>query len=186
MPEMGFLVDDEALELMEHRRVGGVRIAAIGAAGRDHADGRLGAEHGAHLHRARMGTKQAFPVAAFRRIWQIKRIVHRAGRVLRREVKCRKVVEVVFNVRAFSHGCVRVQNPRDYASVLLSWDRAKVDSNTDSKKSQTVKLAKPVPIFITYFTAWPDDTGRIRYFADLYGRDETMEKALSTINLAQR
>jgi murein L,D-transpeptidase YcbB/YkuD len=90
------------------------------------------------------------------------------------------------SVRAFSHGCVRVQNPRDYASVLLSWDRAKVDSNTDSKKSQTVKLAKPVPIFITYFTAWPDDTGRIRYFADLYGRDETMEKALSTINLAQR
>ena len=49
-----------------------------------------------------------------------------------------------------------------------------------------LKLAKPVPIFITYFTAWPDDTGRIRYFADLYGRDETMEKALSTINLAQR
>ncbi|MBM3520119.1 MAG: hypothetical protein FJX63_05010, partial [Alphaproteobacteria bacterium] len=53
------------------------------------------------------------------------------------------------NVRAFSHGCVRVQNPREYASVLLGWDRAKVDSNTDSKKSQTVKLAKPVPIFIT-------------------------------------
>ena len=90
------------------------------------------------------------------------------------------------SVRAFSHGCVRVQNPRDYASVLLGWDRAKVDSNTESKKSQTVKLAKPVPIFITYFTAWPDDTGRIRYFADLYGRDETMEKALSTTNLAQR
>ena len=90
------------------------------------------------------------------------------------------------SVRAFSHGCVRVQNPREYASVLLGWDRAKVDSNTESKKSQTVKLPKPVPIFITYFTAWPDEAGKIRYFADLYGRDETMEKALSTTNLAQR
>ena len=88
--------------------------------------------------------------------------------------------------RAFSHGCVRVQNPREFAAVLLGWDAEKVDANTDSKKSQTVKLAEKVPVHLTYFTAWPDDTGKIQYFDDIYGRDRTMENARSTLTLAQR
>src|SRR4051794_15103293 len=49
--EMRTLVDDQALDLMEHRRVSLVRVAAIGAARTDHADRRLLAQHGAHLHR---------------------------------------------------------------------------------------------------------------------------------------
>jgi murein L,D-transpeptidase YcbB/YkuD len=88
--------------------------------------------------------------------------------------------------RAFSHGCVRVQNPREFATILLGWNRAKVDSNTDSRRSQTVRLPKPVPIHLAYFTAWPAADGSITYYRDIYGRDETLEKAMSATILAQR
>lgn len=88
--------------------------------------------------------------------------------------------------RAFSHGCVRLQNPREFAMILLGWDRDKVDRNVDSRKSQTVRLKDKVPVHVSYFTAWPDETGKINYYNDLYGRDEAMEKALSAVTVAQR
>ncbi len=90
------------------------------------------------------------------------------------------------DMRAYSHGCVRVQNPREYAMVLLGWSRAKVDQKTDSGVSQTVKLPHKVPVHLTYFTAWPDENGKMLYFGDIYGRDKTMEKALSAQTLALR
>ena len=88
-------------------------------------------------------------------------------------------------VRTFSHGCIRVQNPRDFATAILGWDRARVDKKTDSRKSQTVALAQKIPVHITYFTAWPDSTGKINYFNDMYERDETMEKALAALTKAR-
>jgi murein L,D-transpeptidase YcbB/YkuD len=90
------------------------------------------------------------------------------------------------DMRAYSHGCVRVQNPREFATVLLGWSRTKVANNIESGVSQTVKLPAKVPVHLTYFTAWPDENGKILYFNDIYGRDQTMEKALSVQTLAQR
>ena len=90
------------------------------------------------------------------------------------------------DVRAFSHGCVRVQNPLDFASVILGWDRAKIDAKVEGTASETVKLPHKIPVHITYFTAWPDETGKIQYFNDIYGRDKTMENARSAIVLAER
>ena len=87
--------------------------------------------------------------------------------------------------RAFSHGCIRVQNPREFATVLLGWDRAKIDRETDSGISQSVALPHKIPVHITYFTAWPDSSGKINYFNDIYGRDETMEKALTALAAAR-
>ncbi len=90
------------------------------------------------------------------------------------------------DVRAFSHGCVRLQNPREFAMILLGWDRDKVDQNVDGRKSQTVRLKEKVPVHLAYFTAWPDSSGKINYYNDLYGRDATMEKALSALTVATR
>lgn len=90
------------------------------------------------------------------------------------------------DVRAFSYGCVRVQNPREFAQILLGWERPRIDKNTDSKKSQTVKLQRKVPVYLTYFTAWPDETGKIQYFNDIYERDKTMAKARLALTVAQR
>lgn len=89
-------------------------------------------------------------------------------------------------VRTFSHGCVRVENPREYAEVLLGWDRAKVDEFTDSGEHKSIKTSSKIPIHITYFTAWPDDSGKVQFYTDFYGRDAAMEKALSAITVAQR
>lgn len=83
-------------------------------------------------------------------------------------------------VRAFSHGCVRVQDPRDFASVVLGWDRDKVDQMTDSGKSESVKLDQKLPVYIAYFTAWPDASGKIHYFNDIYERDASMARAMGS------
>jgi L,D-transpeptidase YcbB len=83
------------------------------------------------------------------------------------------------STRAFSHGCVRVQNPREFASVLLGWDQAKVADNIDLPDSHSVVLEKKVPVYLTYFTAWPNADGKIMYYNDIYGRDAAMGKALN-------
>jgi murein L,D-transpeptidase YcbB/YkuD len=89
------------------------------------------------------------------------------------------------SIRAFSHGCIRVQKPREFATVLLGWDRTKVDQETDSHKNQSIALSQKVPVHITYFTAWPDSSGKMNYFNDIYERDEAMEKALATLAAAR-
>ena len=83
------------------------------------------------------------------------------------------------NVRDFSHGCVRVQNPREFAQVLLGWSADKVTLNVEEGDSHSVPLAQKVPVHLAYFTAWPDDTGKVRYYDDIYGRDQAMVKAMN-------
>jgi murein L,D-transpeptidase YcbB/YkuD len=87
--------------------------------------------------------------------------------------------------RTYSHGCIRVQNPREFAEVILGWDRDKIDRETDSRKSQSVVLSQKIPVHITYFTAWPDSSGKMSYFNDVYERDEAMEKALAVLASAR-
>lgn len=79
--------------------------------------------------------------------------------------------------RNFSHGCVRVQNPREFAEVLLGIDRATVDSEIDSGETRSVKVTKKTNVHLAYFTAWPDENGIMQYHSDAYGRDATLNAA---------
>jgi murein L,D-transpeptidase YcbB/YkuD len=79
--------------------------------------------------------------------------------------------------RNFSHGCVRVENPREFAEVLLELDRGTIDAEIDGGESKTVKVAKKTNVHLAYFTAWPDENGIIRYHSDAYGRDLTLKNA---------
>lgn len=90
------------------------------------------------------------------------------------------------DMRAFSHGCVRVQDPRRFASVVLGWTPEEVAAKVESKGSETVRLKEKLPVHITYFTAWPDGAGNIVYFNDIYGRDRTLENARTATLVAQR
>ena len=83
------------------------------------------------------------------------------------------------SLRAFSHGCVRVQNPREFAEVLLGWDANKVVENIASGDSHSVSLTQKTPVYLTYFTAWPNAEGKIVYYDDFYGRDASMAKAFA-------
>lgn len=90
------------------------------------------------------------------------------------------------SVRAFSHGCVRVENPREFASKVMELDRSEIDAKIDSGESTTVKLQHKLPVHLVYFTAWPDENGRIIYYDDVYGRDARMEKAYSEVAVAEK
>jgi murein L,D-transpeptidase YcbB/YkuD len=89
-------------------------------------------------------------------------------------------------VRAFSHGCVRVENPRLFAELLLGVDASDIAERIDSGVSQETRIAKETKVHLTYFTAWPADDGRILFYDDIYGRDERMARAFSTVAVASR
>jgi murein L,D-transpeptidase YcbB/YkuD len=86
-------------------------------------------------------------------------------------------------VRAYSHGCIRVADPFDLAHALLSVQsqdaEAEFDTKLKTKNETTVKLLQPVPVHLVYFTAYPGAKGRISYRRDIYGRDEALFAALS-------
>ncbi len=83
--------------------------------------------------------------------------------------------------RALSHGCMRVQNPWDFAAVLLQDDPnvsvAKLKALVGGKET-AVALTHKIPVHITYFTAWIDDSGELQLRNDLYGHDKHMEQML--------
>ncbi|NJM83484.1 MAG: L,D-transpeptidase family protein [Tabrizicola sp.] len=86
-------------------------------------------------------------------------------------------------VRAYSHGCIRVADPFDLAHALLSVQStaAEEEFERDLKtgRETTVKFLKSVPVHLVYFTAYPTAKGRIAYRRDIYGRDEALYRALS-------
>jgi murein L,D-transpeptidase YcbB/YkuD len=83
------------------------------------------------------------------------------------------------DVRAFSHGCIRLEKPAELAAFVLGWDRAKVDEAMNgSRDDQRVNLPKPIPVYITYFTAYGRD-GQLYFGSDVYNRDETMIDAVA-------
>jgi murein L,D-transpeptidase YcbB/YkuD len=86
-------------------------------------------------------------------------------------------------VRAFSHGCIRTQNVRDFAAMLLEptgrWDRNDIDDAINTGRNQTTPLAHPVPVYIAYFTAAATTDGNIVTYNDIYGRDVPVRVALN-------
>ena len=85
-------------------------------------------------------------------------------------------------VRAESHGCMRVQNPEQFAAVILkhdqNWSQARTRSAMDTGYDQHVGLHRKVPVYITYFTLRVNEDGSITTFRDLYGHDRRMAAAL--------
>jgi len=86
------------------------------------------------------------------------------------------------DVRAYSHGCVRVHQPIELAHTLLSQQEvdpvSKIQNILDTKKERTVRLQSPVDVHLTYRTAWIDDHGLTQFRDDIYGRDRKVADAL--------
>lgn len=84
--------------------------------------------------------------------------------------------------RAFSHGCIRLAQPVKLADYLLAdqpaWTPERIAKAMKSTKEIWVALKKPVPVFITYFTAWVDQDGRLNFRDDIYGHDQKMTEQL--------
>jgi murein L,D-transpeptidase YcbB/YkuD len=82
--------------------------------------------------------------------------------------------------RAFSHGCMRVQNPDQYAATLLNITMPNEHYTPEKIRSMyghseiDIKFPTPIPVNITYQTAFVDDAGKLQLRKDVYGRDATM------------
>ena len=80
--------------------------------------------------------------------------------------------------RRLSHGCVRVQNPRELASLLLGISQDEVTKNINSGNTYRHSLAQPLPVFIVYQTAFIDGDGALAFRPDVYQRDNDIAQRL--------
>ncbi|MCB1386306.1 MAG: L,D-transpeptidase family protein [Nitratireductor sp.] len=82
--------------------------------------------------------------------------------------------------RAYSHGCIRLADPRAMAAAVLETTKEQVGSYIAGGKNATIPVPNKMPIYVSYFTAWPDDQGDVHYYADVYGRDKALTKAFES------
>jgi len=82
------------------------------------------------------------------------------------------------DTRAYSHGCIRLQDPRAMAAKVLGTSVDDIGSHIAGGQNKRVELSSTIPVHVAYFTAWPDDNGKVEYFADVYGRDGYLRKAI--------
>ena len=85
--------------------------------------------------------------------------------------------------RAFSHGCIRLARPLELAQEVLTasgvagWTPARIDNVIASAKTTVVNLREPMPVHITYLTAWVDGSV-VNFRSDIYGHDRKLLAAL--------
>ena len=89
------------------------------------------------------------------------------------------------DVRDFSHGCIRVENPEDLVAWVLrnnpGWDLQRVKATMNGEKNNLqVNLVTRIPVVIVYGTATVNEENQIRFFDDIYGYDAELDKALAT------
>ncbi|HKJ17106.1 MAG TPA: L,D-transpeptidase family protein [Xanthomonadales bacterium] len=84
--------------------------------------------------------------------------------------------------RAFSSGCIRLEQPLKLAQWLLSREgnpyAKQIDNMLDSFETRTIYLAQPMPAYIVYFTAFSMEDGAVTFRRDIYGRDRLIIDAL--------
>jgi murein L,D-transpeptidase YcbB/YkuD len=79
--------------------------------------------------------------------------------------------------RTFSHGCVRLEHPRILAAALLNTTTDHIDSRIADGSNDTEPVGK-IPVYMAYFTAWPNEKGKVGYYADVYDRDAHLTSAV--------
>lgn len=87
------------------------------------------------------------------------------------------------STRAFSHGCIRLEQPVELATKLLndtSWDREKITKNIRSGKERAIVLKKPVMTQLVYMTAWVGDDERVQFRRDVYEYDDALASLMKT------
>ena len=79
-----------------------------------------------------------------------------------------------------------MQNPRELATQILGWSQSKIATTIAGRKNTPVQLSKKLPVHLTYFTAWTDESGDLAYYDDVYKRDTYLARALKAEKTALR
>ena len=92
--------------------------------------------------------------------------------------------KALFNqaIRAVGEGAILIENPVDLAEILISpqgWTREKIDKLVASNNKRIIKLTRPVPVHVTYLTAWTNKDGSMQFRRDIYERDRILSAALA-------
>lgn len=85
--------------------------------------------------------------------------------------------------RAFSSGCIRLEDPLALARLLLAddpkWTPAEIDRALATGREQSVRLRTRIPVHLLYWTAWVDpEDGSVQFREDIYGRDAPVLREL--------
>ena len=93
------------------------------------------------------------------------------------------------SVRTFSHGCMRLRNPQQYAEIILrerrGWTPADVAKHLTYKDTIKIDLAQHIPVHVTYFTLVADESGTLRSLNDIYGHDKRIAEAMNGVPVAK-
>lgn len=88
------------------------------------------------------------------------------------------------DIRAYSHGCIRLSDAEKLADYLLKddpkWTKEKINEAMNSGDEKFVAVKNPVPVFITYYTAWVDENGKLNFRNDIYGHDADIADKMFT------
>ena len=84
--------------------------------------------------------------------------------------------------RDFSHGCIRVENPKKLALYLLRnkpiWSEEKIDKTLETNTETGMAITPNMPVYIVYFTAWVDSNNNLNFRNDIYNLDEKLAQDL--------
>ena len=87
------------------------------------------------------------------------------------------------SVRAFSSGCIRLEEPlalADYVLGDVGWSPERIRKTVAGGKRRVVTLSRPIPVYLVYWTAWAEKDGTVHFRDDVYGRDKLLATALET------
>jgi murein L,D-transpeptidase YcbB/YkuD len=83
------------------------------------------------------------------------------------------------DMRALSHGCVRLSDPKKMAAAVMNMTVAEIEAEIAGGQNHQVKVPQKFPVYVSYFTAYPNKDGVVEYFDDVYSRDAYMDKAFT-------
>jgi L,D-transpeptidase YcbB len=94
-------------------------------------------------------------------------------------------------IRTLSHGCIRLEDPRDLAFYVLSgtktsWSLEDIDGAIAEGDTRRVPLEHSIPVYLLYRTAFVDPDGAIEFRDDIYGRDVRLAAAMDARNATER
>lgn len=89
------------------------------------------------------------------------------------------------DMRALSHGCVRLSDPRAMAAAVLGVDKDKIASDINTGKNMSVPVPTKIPVYVAYFTAWPNADGKVQFYDDIYQRDMYLQRAFDATSRAR-
>ena len=83
--------------------------------------------------------------------------------------------------RGFSHGCIRVENPKRLAEIIFreieedpAWTLEAIEAGIATNENRIIRLRTPIPVHLAYITAFANKDGTVHFRRDVYGRDERL------------